>query len=445
MTECGCRELALDILMEILERGGLSHVVLGQALGKYQYLEKQDRAFVTRVAEGTLEYRIQIDWILDQVSRTATERMKPLIRCLLRMSAYQILYMDRIPDAAVCNEAVKLAKKRRFQGLSGYVNGVLRSVSRQKGKFVFPDDSIRYSMPRWLIDRWEAQYGPEITGGMLRAFLEQRPISVRCHLDRAGKDEIRLSLQSQGVTVTEHPYADDLLYLEHVDHMEALEAFRKGLITAQDPGSACVAKAAGIRKGDTVLDVCGAPGGKTLHALSILQGTGRVYARDISERKAALIGENLARCGYGGQAEVAVWDARVPDETMTGRADVVLADLPCSGLGVIGRKPDIKARIRPEDVETLAALQREILSVVWRCVKPGGTLVYSTCTVTKEENEENRDWFLREFPFEPADIRGRLEGFGGEESLAKGYLQLFPGRYPCDGFFLAVMRRKTEA
>ena len=457
------RELSLDILMEILERGGLSHVVLNQALAKYQYLDKQDRAFVTRVTEGTIEYQIQIDYVIDRYSRTKVQKMKPLIRTLLRMSVYQILYMDRVPDAAVCNEAVNLAEKRRFAGLKGFVNGTLRSIVREKEMYrpdaaVWPDDSVRYSMPQWLIGLWTEAYGEDAARAMMKAFLVRSPFTVRCNPDLASMEEIMESLRLQGVTVTRCAYAEDMLYLENIDYLEQLTAFQMGLIVAQDLSSACVAKAAGLKAGDMVLDVCGAPGGKAIHAASILRkawtdsrnpavsaavpAPGHVCVRDISERKAGMIVENVRRCGYEDMITVEIRDALVFDEMMAGKADVVFADLPCSGLGVIGRKPDIKGRILPEDIEILAALQRQILSVVWQYVKPGGRLVYSTCTTAPQENIRNRDWFLANYPFEPVDISGRLGEKLRDETLKNGYIQFLPGRHPCDGFFLAVMQRR---
>ena len=193
------RELALDILMEILEKDGYSHVVLNQALSKYQYLEKSERAFISRVTEGTLEYLIQIDYIINLYSKVKVKKMKPLIRTLLRMSVYQIFYMDRIPDSAVCNEAVKLAVKRKFQGLKGFVNGVLRSIAREKEQIRFPADAIRYSVPEWMIEMWQKSYDVETVRVMLEAFLKDSKLTVRCNLDQASLEEIRKSLENQGV------------------------------------------------------------------------------------------------------------------------------------------------------------------------------------------------------------------------------------------------------
>lgn len=434
------RELTLDILYEILEEGAFSHVVLSQALSKYQYLEKSDRAFITRVTVGTLEYLIQIDFVLDQFSKTKTEKMKPLIRTLLRMSVYQILYMDRIPDSAVCNEAVKLAEKRRFQGLKGFVNGVLRTISREKENLTFSDDSIAFSMPSWILSLWKETYDQSVIRKMLTWFLSEKPMMVRLNTSLAKKEDIIKSLKDQEVLVKESPFLDTVLWLEGFDHIESLLAFQKGWLQVQDLSSCLVGLAANPQEGDVVLDVCGAPGGKALHIADLLKGTGHVQVRDVSEQKVNLINENIDRSGFS-NLTAQVWDALVLDEAFLEKADIVLADLPCSGLGILGKKPDIKQKMKPEALASLAKLQRELLSVVWQYVKPGGILIYSTCTIDKQENEENMTWFLEQFPFQPVDIQGRLGEKLNCKTMKEGYLQLLPGLYPCDGFFLSVMQR----
>lgn len=435
------RELALDILMEILEKDGYSHVVLNQALSKYQYLEKSERAFISRVTEGTLEYLIQIDYIINLYSKVKVKKMKPLIRTLLRMSVYQIFYMDRIPDSAVCNEAVKLAVKRKFQGLKGFVNGVLRSIAREKEQIRFPADAIWYSVPEWMIEMWQKSYDVETVRVMLEAFLKDSKLTVRCNLDQASLEEIRKSLENQGVTVTETEYAEDMMYLEQFDYLESLEAFRKGWIQVQDVSSGFVGRAADPAPGDVILDVCGAPGGKSLHLADLLKGTGHVEVRDLTEYKVRLIQDNIDRSGFR-NIEARVWDALELDEESVGKADIVIADLPCSGLGIIGKKPDIKHKMTPEKLAELAALQREILSVVHQYVKPGGKLIYSTCTIDRQENEENASWFLEHFPFEPMNIEGKLGEKLKEGSMKNGQIQLLPGIHPCDGFFIAAFQKK---
>lgn len=438
-TTTDVRGLILDILLEILEKDSYSHMVLKQALDKYQYLEKQDRALITKVTEGVLEYLIQIDYVIELYSSIKISKMKPLIRTLLRMSVYQILYLDRIPDSAVCNEAVKLAKKRRFQGLSGFVNGVLRTISREKENLNFPDDSIRYSAPWWLINLWKESYPEETVREMLGSFLEKSRLSVRCNLEKADKEQIIHSLKQQGVKVWDSGYLEAILYLEGIDYLEALEAFQKGWIFVQDLSSSLVALAVAPQKGSYCIDVCGAPGGKALHLADLLSGTGTVEVRDINEHKVELIQENIRRSGFS-NIKSKIWDAFVLDQDSVEKADLVLADLPCSGLGVIGRKPDIKRRMSLEAMEELAKLQREILSVVWKYVKPGGTLVYSTCTVNQKENEDNARWFTQNFPFRTVNIERRLGEKLKSETMRQGYIQLLPGK-PCDGFFLAVFER----
>lgn len=435
------RELILDILMEILENGGYSHVVLKKALDKHQYLEKQKRAFITRVTEGTIEYLLTIDAVIDQCSKTKVSKMKPVIRTILRMSVYQILKMDRIPDSAVCDEAVKLAVKRRFHGLKGFVNGVLRTVSREKETFVFTDWSRKYSMPGWIIELWKKQYPAETVERIMKAFLEERPTSVRCNLDRASMEEILKSLEQDGVTVLVNPLADHALFLSDYDYLDAVQAFREGWITVQDVSSSFVGEAADPKQGDVVLDVCGAPGGKSLHIADKLAGTGEVVVRDLTENKILLVEDNIRRTGFS-NIRAEVWDALEEDPAWEEKADIVIADLPCSGLGIIGKKPDIKYQVTEEDLRELADLQKEILSVVWRYVKPGGKLIYSTCTIDRIENEDQRTWFLENFPFEAVSIEGAFGSQVNEETMKDGYIQLLPGKYPCDGFFISAFRRK---
>lgn len=435
------REIVLDILLEVLEKGSYSHIVLRQALNKYQYLEKQERAFISRTAEGTLEYLIQIDYIINECSSVKVHKMKPVIRTILRLSVYQIFHMDRVPDSAVCNEAVKLAVKRRFQGLKGFVNGVLRSIIRKKDTFCWPDDSIRYSMPSWILSMWGKSYKEETRNAIAASFLEKSRLTVRCNLDNASKAQIVESLKNQGVTGMESPFTDSILYLDGIDYLENLEAFQQGWIQVQDMSSVLAGLTANPKKGDYVLDVCGAPGGKSLHVADLLQGTGMVEVRDLTYQKVSMIEENIQRAGFT-NIRARVWDALNLDEENIQKADIVMADLPCSGLGIIGKKPDIKIHMTPEKLKELAKLQREILSVVYQYVKPGGILVYSTCTINREENEENALWFLKQFPFEAVNLEGRLGSWLKADTLTDGYIQLLPGIHPCDGFFIAAFRRK---
>lgn len=433
------REIVLDVLMEVLERGSFIHLVLGQALKKYQYLDKADRAFISRVSEGTVEYLIQIDEIINRYSKTSTQKMKPVIRNLLRLSVYQIVYMDRVPDRAACSEAVKLAQKRRFGGLKGFVNGVLRTISREKEGISFREPWVELSLPRWLYEMWEGQYGKEVTGRMGRAFLEE-DAETTVWVKPEMRGEALESLASQGVRALQDSELPDLLKLSGYDYLESLEAFRKGWLQVQDRSSYLAGVAAPPEKESFVLDVCAAPGGKSLHMAQLMDGKGCVEARDLTDRKRELIEENVRRSGFQ-NVYCKTWDARIFDESMEGRADLVIADLPCSGLGILGKKPDIRWNMSPQQMRELAGLQREILSVVWRYVKPGGRLIYSTCTINPKENQDNAAWFLSSFPFEPVDLRKTLGEYFKEDSLEKGWIQLLPGIHRGDGFFISVFRR----
>lgn len=444
------RELILGILLEVNKEGQYSHLVIRSTLEKYQYLEKQERAFITRVCEGTLEYKLRLDYILNRFSTVPAEKMKPVIRELLRSSVYQILYMDSVPDSAVCNEAVKLARKKGFYNLTGFVNGVLRKIAREYGSIRFPGKeepeeylSVIYSMPKWLVQRFLEPYGFEKTEKMLEAFLKEKPTTIRIREYLVEKEAVLESLKSQKVTVEKAPYVENAYYVKDYDYLPALDAFRVGSIQVQDVSSMLVGDIAAPKEGDYVIDLCAAPGGKTLCIADKLKGTGRVDARDISRTKTDYIRENAIRQNFL-NVVVTEKDATQLDSDSLEKADIVLADVPCSGLGVMGRKTDIKYKLNPAKIQELAGLQREILEQASTYVKPGGTLIYSTCTIGKEENQDNVEWFLEHYPYELESLDPYLCEELRSETTKKGYLQLLPGVHKCDGFFIARLKRKTE-
>lgn len=428
------RELILDILMEVTEHQGYSHIILRDVLDKYAYLSRQERAFIVRISEGTLERMLEMDMILNQFSKTKVKKMKPVIRNILRMSVYQIKYMDSVPDSASCNEAVKLAVRRGLGGLKGFVNGVLRNISRNKDQIRYPLEekepeeylSVTCSVPLWIVQQWTQEYGYDRTKQMCQSFLESAPLSIRTNLQQTTPQHLKEKLEKEGVSVEENPEFSYAFFISGYDRLDALEAFREGLFSVQDMASMYVAEAADVQPGAYVIDVCAAPGGKSMHLAEKLQGTGMVEARDLTEYKVDLMEENIARCQLKNMKAVQ-WDATIKDADSVEKADVVIADLPCSGLGVMGRKPDIRYRVTPEDVQALAALQRKILSVVQEYVKPGGTLVYSTCTVTRAENDGNAQWFGEQYP----------------EFQFENMRQLYPGEGRHDGFFIAKWKKQT--
>ncbi len=447
--EINTREIILDMLMEICEKGAYSHVVLRQTLRKYQYLDKRDRAFITRITEGTLENRIYIDYVINQVSNIKVAKMKPLIRNLLRMSAYQVLMMDSVPVAAACNEAVKLAIKRSFMQLKGFVNGVLRAIARNKDNIKLPNASVDfvehlhvvYSMPKWIIEQLVVQYSMEEASRIIKSFGESdRKICVRMNTSKEEATTIIRRLEEEGVTVERSDIYGDALYISGIDFLEGLEVFNEGLISVQDLSSMLVSVIADPKEDNLCLDMCAAPGGKSIHLYELMKGKGKVVARDISDYKVSLIEENADRTGaFGVIAEV--FDATELDEDMLGKADVVIADLPCSGLGVIGKKSDIKYNMTKEKQQELVKLQRKMLDNAWQYVKKGGTLIYSTCTINKEENIENMRYVEEKYPVKLVDISKYVpESFCGG-TAKNGYIQMLPGIDGTDGFFISRFER----
>lgn len=449
MAGINVREVVLDILLELEKGEEYSSILIAAALDKYDYLDGKEKAFIKRVCEGTIERRIQIDYVLNQYSKTPVMKMKPLIRELLRMSVYQLLFMEYIPAAAVCNEAVKLAKKRRFQQLQGYVNGVLRTIDREKGKIPYPERdkdltaylSVRYSMPSWLIAHFTEAYGQEVCEKILEAFLERRAVCVRLDegLTEKERQELFSAWEKAGVEVSGHPCLPYAAMLQKATGIRRLAGYEEGRFAVQDVSSMLVVEAAGIRPGDTVIDVCAAPGGKALHAAEKLQGTGRVITCDVSANKTEKIEENRARLRLK-NVTVRVQDARVRDDALVGQADILLADVPCSGLGVIGHKQDIKYRVTAESLKEIGKLQKEIITNVIDYIKPGGILMYSTCTMNPGENEEMVSWICETFGFEKVSMEKELPAALKAEA-EKGMIQLLPGIHETDGFFFAKLRK----
>lgn len=442
-------EAVLDILLELEKETEYSNVLISAVLDKYDYLDGREKAFIKRVSEGTIERRLQLDYVLDQYSKTPVIKMKPLMRELLRMSVYQLLFMEHIPDAAVCNEAVKLAKKRGFQSLQGYVNGVLRNIARGRETIVYPDRekapeaylSVRYSMPLWLVEHFRDAYGADVCEKILAASLERRPVGLRLREGMTPEEKKRLfaAWEAAGVTVKEHPYHPCAVTVEGAAGIRRLAGYEEGLFTVQDVSSILAVEAAGIMPGDTVIDVCAAPGGKALHAAQKAGKDGKVIACDVSRHKAEQIEENQRRLGAE-NVSVLVQDARLRNDSLLGRADVLLADVPCSGLGVIGHKQDIKYRAARESLKELQVLQKEIITNVIDYIKPGGTLLYSTCTLNPAENEEMAAWICETFGFARERLAGQLPDVLSE-GAADGMLQLLPGIHEADGFFMARLIR----
>lgn len=444
------REVVLDILSEVLENNKYSHIVLKHTLDRYRELDKIDRSLITRMSEGTIENLIRLDYIINSFSKIEVKKMKPLIRNLLRISVYQLLYMDSIPDFAVCNEAVKIAERRGFVNLKGFVNGVLRAACAGRHKIHYPDVkenpvksySVQYSVPEWIVKMWLKDYGQEKLEKILRGLAPRKELWVRCNLHKASKEEIIQSLLGQGITV-EAGSIEEALLISNFDSLDGIHAHQAGLIAVQDLSSMLVGRIASPEKNDVVIDVCAAPGGKSLHIAELLDGSGHVEARDLTDYKIHLLKENIDRMGLE-NIQAVIRDATAFDKASEETADILIADLPCSGLGVMNKKTDLKFKSSEESIKQLVLLQREILRTVQAYVKPGGILIYSTCTVNRKENWENAKWFADNYPFESENINSYIPKQFWSETSGRGMLELIPGEFNTDGFFIARFRRSQN-
>ena len=444
------RDIVLSMLKEIYAGNEFSHILLRQVLEKYDYLEGSEKAFIKRLTEGTLERTIELDYVINQFSNTPVNKMKPLIRALMRMSVYQILYMDFVPDSAVCNEAVKLAALHKFTSLKGFVNGVLRNISRKKTEIAYPQKekdftqylSVKYSLPVWMVLHFIQEYGKEKAETICMGLLKERPVTLRlcASLEKEEKEQLIKKWENAGVKAAFHPYLPYACILEKSEGIRNMAGFEEGKFTVQDVSSMLVAHVAGIEEGMKVLDVCAAPGGKATHAAELLASTGQVTARDLTEYKINFIQENADRLQLS-NLTAQVWDACIFDKTMEEEADVVFCDVPCSGLGVMGKKRDIKYRLKEESLKEVTSLQRQILGNAWRYVKKGGIFMYSTCTINREENEQQVKWLTENFPLEAVSMNKELPKELSEDEGEYG-LQLLPGIHETDGFFLCKLRRK---
>lgn len=451
------RMLVLEML---LTENAYSHVIVRDVLNKYNYLSQQEKSFIKRLYEGTLERQIELDYVIDQYSRVRTSQMKKPIRAIMRMSVYQILYMDAVPDAAACNEAVKLAQKKGFATLKGFVNGVLRNIARNKDGIAYTSLSVKYSMPEWIVGLWTAQLGVETTETVLAGLLREHPVTVRFRdlPEITGVDQktavsaVQKALAAQGGTMERHPYLSCAYKVSGTDDLTRLPYYENGAFVVQDVSSMLAVAAVSIadyagqmgysggQKALRVIDLCAAPGGKSMLAADLLEQCGVNYAvisRDVSANKVGLMQENFDRCGLK-NVSAEVGDAVQRDEALVGTADLVIADVPCSGLGVIGKKRDIKYRVSPESIRELAALQKQILSVAAAYLKPGGRLLFCTCTIDQDENEKHFTWLRDEMKLRPVSLDRALPECLHTDTTREGCLQLLPGVHDSDGFFISV-------
>ena len=435
----GARETALNALMACRREGAWSNAVLKEYIARDR-LDARDAGLATRLCYGVTQNRGKLDFYLGQLLKGRVKDLHPVVRDILHLGLYQLLEMDKIPESAAVNESVALAKKySKNPRAASLVNGVLRNAARQKGQLEEPKSyADKYSHPDGLISLLKENLPKGKLEPMLIANNAAPQTVVQVNLLKTTLSELVEKLEKQGVSARPHGWMENCLVLDRTGSIENLEAFREGLFYVQDPASKLSVLCAKLQPDAKVLDCCAAPGGKSFAAAIAMGGTGSITSCDVHAHKTALIANGAARLGIE-TITVRQQDATVFVPEWEKAMDAVLCDVPCSGLGIIRKKPDIRYKDLSE-MEQLPALQLAILRNQARYVRPGGTLLYSTCTVLRRENEDVVNAFLAEnceFYLEPLDLP---EVFPENDT---GMLPLIPGEYDTDGFFICRLRRKA--
>ncbi|ACX64234.1 16S rRNA (cytosine(967)-C(5))-methyltransferase RsmB [Paenibacillus sp. Y412MC10] len=442
----------MNVLTQVEQEGAYSNLLLNSALQKSS-LAKSDAGLATELIYGTISRLNTLDYFLDKFVNKGVRKLQPWVRALLRISLYQIVYLDRIPDHAVVSEAVNLAKRRGHQGISGMVNGVLRNILRQKETLAIPEDmtdaqriSLLHSHPQWLVERWISQYGTEATEAICAANNEPPAVSVRVNTTMISRDDMLKLMGNHGLDASPSSVSPYGIVVKGAGNMALTDWYREGMISIQDESSMLVAEAVQPEPGMRVLDCCAAPGGKSAHMGELMNDEGSIVANDIHAHKGKLISDQASRLGLDSISIVTGDALDLADRFEPASFDRILLDAPCSGLGVIRRKPDLKWGKSQEDIHEIAALQLRLLESVSTLLRPGGILVYSTCTIEPRENEGVVSAFLEghsEFAI-AEDGLGALSRLG-ENSLARGGgIQILPQHYHSDGFYIARLGRRSS-
>lgn len=445
----GSRELALQILYQVNEEGAYANLALDKALFPCTWLDPRDRGFITEIVYGSVKNRGKLDYVLNQFASTKVNKMDKWTRNLLRLSLYQILFLDKVPDSAAVNEAVKLAK--HYGHVDKFVNAVLRNILRGMDGIQWPDKAkdpvqylmVQYSFPQWMVERFIRQYGLEDAERLCDWYNQPAAMWIRTNTLKTTRAELKQILEKEGLTVSESRHTPEGLKIENAVNLHKLKSFQQGLFTVQDESSMLVALAAEPAPGQRVLDVCSAPGGKTTHMAQLMKNKGTIYACDIHKHRLDLIAENCKRLGIS-NVELVQQDGTKLTKRWQEPFDVVLCDVPCSGLGVLGRRADARWAKESEDIAGLCKIQKKILEEAAQLVVPGGTLIYSTCTIAPEENQEMVESFIREHPEYELD-ETLTDCWLDVDKEETGYVQFLPFIDDMDGFFIARMMRREEA
>ncbi|MCR5150474.1 MAG: 16S rRNA (cytosine(967)-C(5))-methyltransferase RsmB [Clostridiales bacterium] len=437
------RQVAYEALYKIMKEGAYSNLILDGLFKDNPQLDDRDRAFVSNLVYGTLDNMILLDFNLDIYLNQPSSKLKPELHTIMLLGAYQILFMDKVPDSAAVNESVELAKKNKSKFAASLVNAVLRRVSENGLKA--PDESdlsisalsVRYSCPEWILQLWADSYDIINAAALANEALKAPDVTIRVNTTVIKPDELIWRLAEEGVVSHLSDKCENALVVENCPGIENLEAYKQGLFHTQDIASQLCVKVLNAKKDETVIDLCSAPGGKTFSIAEDMQNTGTVKAFDVYQSRVNLVFQGAKRLGlnnvFASLADSSEYNANI------GSADCVLCDVPCSGLGVIRRKPEIKFKSK-SSIENLPNLQYKILCVGSKYVKSGGRLIYSTCTLNPAENQLVCQRFLSEHSgFASVPVLPEIEG-----TRHGDFLTLMPHLNDCDGFFIAAFK-KTDS
>ncbi|MBQ6153397.1 MAG: 16S rRNA (cytosine(967)-C(5))-methyltransferase RsmB [Ruminococcus sp.] len=441
------RKIAYTVLCRVLNEGAYSALAINAAV-KEHALDKRDTSFLSALVYGVLERLLTLDEIIRQYSSIRLKKIEKKTLLVLRLGVYQLIFMDKIPDSAAVDESVKLIKKLGLYQSSGFVNAVLRAIIRNDKRYTLPDESdtvrylsIRYSCPEELVTLFLNSYGKENTVRILEDLSGRPPITIRVNALKTTKKELKASLTEQGITAEDISFLENSLHLDHTGSLEDLREFQDGLFYVQDAASQLSCEILGAKEGETLCDVCSAPGGKSFYSAIRMNNKGRIFSYDIYPHKTRLIEKSAQRLGID-IITASVRDASKNDPPLPA-CDRVLCDVPCSGLGILRRKPEIRYK-KDTNIDFLPHLQYSILCMSVNSLPTGGEIVYSTCTLNPKENREVVERFLSEHEdFAPADIN-LPEGFTRMIDEPSHLLTILPGFYNTDGFFVAKLRKVSS-
>jgi 16S rRNA (cytosine967-C5)-methyltransferase len=439
------RSIAMDMLVAIEKNQSYSNLLLNNTIEKHE-LSAKDVGLLTELTYGTLQRRMALDYYLEPFVKD-NKKLANWVHHLLRLTLYQMVYLDRIPDRAAIYEAVEIAKIRGHKGIASLVNGVLRSIQR-KGlpsmeEVSDPNKrlSLETSHPEWLITRWVNQFGYEKTKEMCEINLTAPLQTARVNTTKISRDECVAILEEDGYHIEKSPFIPEAIR-SLKGNLASTISFKYGMFTIQDESSMLAAYALGAEQNEFILDACAAPGGKSTHIAEKMNNTGEVISVDLHQHKVRLINDNAKRLGLE-NIKTSISDSRhLQEKFKTESFDRILLDAPCSGFGVMRRKPDMKYTKTEKDIERLSTIQQDLLMSVSPLLKKGGILVYSTCTVDKEENENTVKTFLDKHPDFEGDLTFRNRMPEAIQPLISGFdLQIFPQDLGSDGFYIAVLRK----